>query len=141
MRSGRTRIEFCAALFVGAATRRGTVQVERQRIQLLAILLTFALDGVAALRALAVLAFHLLHGFGLGVNLFGDLVELLLKRAGLSFQLRELAGQHDAQLVAHLIAQLGVALGLRRLALQRIHLPRDFVEDVVDARQVQFRVF
>ncbi len=32
---------------------------------LLAILLRLALDGVAALRALAVLAFHLLHGFAL----------------------------------------------------------------------------
>ena len=55
--------------------------------------------------------------------------------------MRELAGQHHAQLGAHLVAQPGVTLGLRRLPLQRIHLPRDFVEDVVDARQVQLGVF
>ncbi len=53
----------------------------------------------------------------------------------------ELAGQQHAQLGAHLIAQLGITLGLRRLPLQRIHLARDFVEDVVDARQVQPGVF
>ena len=53
----------------------------------------------------------------------------------------ELAGQHDAQLGAHFVAQLGVALGLRGLALQRIHLARDFFEDVVDAGQVLLGVF
>ena len=56
-------------------------------------------------------------------------------------ELRELAGQHDAQLGAHFVAQLRIALGLGGLALQRVHLPRDFVEDVVDARQVQLGVF
>ncbi len=87
------------------------------------------------------LDFHLLDGFALAVNLFGNLADLLLQRACLGFQLRELAGQYDAQLVAHLVAQFGVTFGLRRLPLQRIHLPRDFVEDVVDACQVQLGVF
>ncbi len=44
--------------------------------------------------------------------------------------------KHQAQLVAHFVAQLGIALGFGGLTLQRVHLPRDFVEDVVDARQV-----
>ena len=51
------------------------------------------------------------------------------------------AGQDEAQLGAHLVAQLGEALGLRGLALQGIHLARDFVEDVVEARQVQLGFF
>ena len=40
------------------------------------------------------------------------------------------------KLAAHFVAQLGIALGLGGLTLQRVHLPRHFVEDVVDARQV-----
>ena len=67
--------------------------------------------------------------------------ELLLERGSFRIELRKLAGQHDAQFVAHLVAQLGVTLGFRRLPLQRIHLPRDFVEDVVDAGQVELGVF
>src|SRR6516225_10901840 len=34
-----------------------------------------------------------------------------------------------------------IALGLARLALQQIHLPRDFIKNVIDARQVQLGVF
>ena len=55
--------------------------------------------------------------------------------------LRELAGQHDAQFGAHLVAQSGIALRLAGLALQRIHLPRDFFENVVDAVQVLLGIF
>src|SRR6185437_1145922 len=36
---------------------------------------------------------------------------------------------------------LAVSFRLRRLTLQRSHLPRHFLEDVVDARQVQLRRF
>src|SRR4029077_7017842 len=41
----------------------------------------------------------------------------------------------------HLLAQLGVAFGLGGLALQRIHLARYFLEDVVHARQVHLGIF
>ncbi len=53
----------------------------------------------------------------------------------------EFAGEDEAQLGAHFFAQASVALGLGGLALQRIHLARDFVENVVDAGQVQLGVF
>jgi hypothetical protein len=37
--------------------------------------------------------------------------------------------------------ELAVALGLGRLPLERIHLPGDFLQDVVDARQVLLGAF
>ena len=108
---------------------------------LLAIFVAFALDGIAALGALAVLGFHGLDGLAADAHLLADFGKLCLQRRGLGIELRELAGQDDAQFRAHFVAQLGIALGLAGLALQRIHLPRHFVEDVVDARQVQLGVF
>ena len=66
---------------------------------------------------------------------------MLLQRGRFGVELRELAGQHNAQLGAHLVAQAGVAFGLRRLPLQRVHLARDFVENVVDARQIELGIF
>ena len=76
------------------------------------------------------------------LHFFGEGVELRIEFGALHAPDRgELAGQHDAQLGAHLVAQARVALGLRGLALQRIHLARDFFEDVVDAGQVQLGVF
>jgi hypothetical protein len=79
LRSGGASVEFGAALFVGAAARGGAIQIERERVELLAIVLAFALDGIAALGALGVLAVHLLYGFALAVNFVGDFVELLLQ--------------------------------------------------------------
>ena len=67
--------------------------------------------------------------------------ELSIEQRSLGIKLRELADQQHAQLGAHLVAQLGVALGLRGLPLQRVHLASDFVEDVVDAREVLLGVF
>jgi hypothetical protein len=55
--------------------------------------------------------------------------------------LSELAGEHDSQLGAHLIAQLGIALGLAGLAFERIHLPRDFFENIVHAVEIGLGVF
>ena len=76
LRCGGARIQFGAALVVGAAAGGGTIDLQRKRVELLAVLLRLALDGIAALRALAVLAFHLLHGFALRVHGFADFREL-----------------------------------------------------------------
>ena len=54
--------------------------------------------------------------------------------------LRELAGQHHAQLFFHLVAQAHITFGFGRLALERVHLPGHFVKDVIDARQIQARL-
>ena len=48
----------------------------------------------------------------MAVDFVSDFLELLLERRSFGVELRELAGQHDAQLLAHFVAQLGVALGL-----------------------------
>ena len=53
---------------------------------------------------------------------------------------RDLARQHYPQPRAHLVAQRAVALRLRRLPLQRSHLLRDFLENVVHPRQVLLRL-
>ena len=50
--------------------------------------------------------------------------------------LRQAAGEDDAEAGAELVAEGAVALGLGGLALEGAHLPGDFFEDVVDAREV-----
>ena len=130
-----------AAFFVVAAAGVGAVDFERDLADAVAVLAQLGFDGVAALRALAVLGFELLHGLGAMLHFLGEGVELGIEFGALLLDCGELAGQHEAQLGAHLLAQPGVALGLRGLALQRIHLARDFVEDVVDAGQIQLGVF
>ena len=77
----------------------------------------------------------------LAPNFFGDTIELRIQFGALPIQLRELAREYNTQLGAHLVAQLGVSFGLGRLALQRVHLPRDFLEDIVHPGQVQFGIF
>ena len=68
-------------------------------------------------------------------------VELRIKFRAFLLDGGELAGQHQAQFGAHFFAQARVALGFGGLALEGIHLPRDFVEDVVDTGQVELGVF
>ena len=51
------------------------------------------------------------------------------------------AGQHNAQPAAQFVAHGSEALGLGGLALEAVHLPRDFFEDVVDAGEVLLRAF
>src|ERR1035438_4905979 len=119
----------------------GGERLRRKRVELLAVLLRLALDGIATLGALAMLAFHLLHSLTLRVHGFGDFGELASEQGSLGIQLRELADQQHAQLGAHLVAQPAVTLGLRGLPLQRVHLARDFVEDVVDAGEILHGVF
>jgi hypothetical protein len=88
-----------------------------------------------------VLGFHGLDGLTADAHLFGDLSELRLEPRRFGIELSELTGENDAQFRAHLIAQLRVPLGLAGLAFQGIHLPRHFVEDVIDAREIQLGVF
>ena len=66
---------------------------------------------------------------------------LLLQTRLVGVHRRHAAGQHHAQLSAQLFAHRGIALRLRRLALQAVHLPRDLFKDVVHARQILFRAF
>ncbi len=56
-------------------------------------------------------------------------------------ELGELAGQHQPEFRAHFVTQTTVTLGLRRLPLQRIHLPRHFLENVIYAGEILLGVF
>src|ERR1700675_1075565 len=55
---------------------------------------------------------------------------------GFDIEMLGFAGQDGAEQAAHLLAQFGVAAGLRGLALQRGELLFDFDEDIVDAREI-----
>ena len=57
------------------------------------------------------------------------------------FQHLEAAGYGPAQMRQHVGAQFFVALGFRRLALERVDLAADFFQDVEHARQILFRAF
>ena len=94
LRSGGAGIQLSAALLVGATALGSAIDLQRQRVEFLAVLLRLALDGVAALGAIAVLRFHLLHGFALGAQLLADFGELHVESRRLGIELRELAGQH-----------------------------------------------
>ncbi len=130
-----------ATLFVVAAAGVGAVDFEGDLADAVAVLAQLGFDGVAALGALGVLGFELLHGLGAMLHFFGEGIELRIEFGAFLLDGGELAGQNQAQLGAHFFAQARIALGLGGLALQRIHLARDFVEDVVDAGQVQLGVF
>ena len=75
------------------------------------------------------------------VDLLGEGGDLLLEFDLIGVHQRHAAGQHHAQTVAQLVAHHGEALGLRRLPLQAVHLPRDFFKDVVHARQILLGAF
>ena len=116
--------------------RLRAVRLERDCRQALPCLSRLGINGISPLRALRLVVLEPLDGFGLQPDFVGKRRDLRLERRRLLFQFGELAGQHHPQLGPHLVAQLGIALRLRRLPLQRVHLPRDFVENVVNARQV-----
>ncbi len=134
--SGGARIEFGATLVVGAAAGRPAIKLQIEMVQPFARLPGLAINGGCALRTLAVLGLHLLHGLIARAQILAKGVELGLQPGRMLLQFGEAAGQNQAELAAHFVAQLGKALGFGGLTLQRVHLPRHFVENVVDARQV-----
>src|SRR5258708_32940916 len=87
------------------------------------------------------LALRLLHAFALLADFLAQLMDLGIESHAFLVHLSELAGEHDSKFGAHLVAQPGIALGLASLALERVHLPRDFFEDVIHAVEISFGVF
>ena len=69
------------------------------------------------------------------------MIDLRVERDAFLIHLGELAGENDAQFGAHFVAQLGIALSFAGLALERVHLARDFFENVIDAVQVRLCIF
>src|SRR5450631_639674 len=133
--------QFRATLFVGAGARLPAIAFDGDQVEPFAILPRLRLDRVAALRALGVLGFRLLHALALLANFLAQLMDLGIESHTFLIHLGELAGEYHPQLGAHLLAQLGIAFGLAGLALKRVHLPRDFFENIVHAVQIRFGVF
>ena len=98
-------------------------------------------NRVSALRALGVVFFRFVHALGLLADFLAQLIDLGIERHAFLAHLGELAGEHNPQLGAHLVAQPGIALGLAGLALERVHLARDLFENVVHAIQIGLGVF
>src|SRR6266566_8741390 len=140
LRRTGTNDQFRAAFFVVSPLSLRPVRFQLDLIQPLTVLAQLCFDRVSALRALTVLGFELLYVVSLRAHLLRNAIYLSIDHCAFAVQLRELAGEHNPQLGSHFVAQLGIALGFRRLPLQRVHLPRDFLEDVAHARQVLLSV-
>ncbi len=138
---GHARDEFGGTLFIGANARLAAIGVQGDLAEAISILTGFGFDGIAALRALGMLGLGLLDALGQLANFVAEPLHLAVERHAFRVHDRELAGEDDAQLGAHLVAEAAVALGLAGLAFERIHLAGDFFEDVVDAIEIQFRFF
>ena len=133
--------QFGAAFFVGTAAGMTPINFDRDLIQSFAILPRLGFDRISPLGALGMLRVKLLHALGLVADFLAQLIDLRVERKAFLIHLRELAGQHHPQFGAHFIAQAAVALCLAGLPLERVHLPRDFFKNIVDAIQVHLRIF
>ena len=91
---------------------------------------------VALLDPGGVLGVHCVDGGGLFGDLRGEDGDLRGDFGLLGVELAHAAGQDDTQAGAQVVAQQAVTLRLGGLALERVHLARDLVEDVVDAGEV-----
>ena len=96
--------QFSAALFVVTAASVSTVDFEGNLADALAVLAQFSVNRVPALRSVGVLGFELLHGFRTLLHLLGESVQLRFQGCTLQFDGGKLAGQHQPQLGAHLLA-------------------------------------
>src|SRR3979411_1717551 len=83
----------------------------------------------------------MLHALRLLADFLAQLMDLGIESHAFLVHLGELAGEHDSKFGAHFVAQPGIALGLAGLALERVHLPRDFFEDVIHTVEISFGVF
>ena len=124
-----------------AAAGSGAIDFQVDLAQAISIFAQLSLDCVTVLRPFTVLRLELLHGFGAVLHVLGQRLQLGVEFCAFLINRGKLTRQHHAKLGTHLFAQLGVALGLGGLALQRIHLACHFVENIVHARKVQFGIF
>src|ERR1019366_4581713 len=85
--------------------------------------------------------FALRHLVAERLQLAGGEVQIDGRLGGIALQQAVLAAQHNAQTGIELDLELAIALGLGCLAFERIHLPGDFLQDVVDARQILLGAF
>ena len=133
---GDARGELGDAVGVGGHARGDALQLDGGVVGLRASLADLLVELVALLDPGGVLGVHRVDGGGLLGDLRGEDGDLRGDGGLLGVELAHAAGQHDAQAGAQVVAQQAVTLRLGGLALERVHLARDLVEDVVDAREV-----
>ena len=85
--------------------------------------------------------FALRHLLAERLQFAGGEVQVDRRLGRIALQQAILAGEHHAQAGIQLGLELAVALGLGCLPLERIHLAGDFLQDVVDARQILLGAF
>ena len=109
--------------------------------ELLARFGELVLDLVAGHLLALVRLFALRHLLAEGLQFAGGQVQIDRRLGGIALQQAVLAAEHHAQAGFQLDLELAVALGLGRLPLERIHLAGDFLQNVVDARQILLGAF
>ena len=117
----------------------GAVEIQSGLSEKVLRLAKLAIEIVGARAQALLLGFHLVDGAGFALLGRVHIAEKFFQARGFDIEMLRLAGKDDAQQTAHLFAQLGVAPRLGRLALERSKLFFDFDENVVDAREIDFR--
>ena len=85
--------------------------------------------------------FALRHLVAERLQFAGGDVQIDRRLGRIALQQAVLAAEHHAQAGIQLDLEFAIALGLGRLALERIHLAGDFLQDVVHARQILLGAF
>src|ERR1700691_1816852 len=107
--SSRAHHQLGAAFFVVTALGRRSFALQLYLVETLAVLANLGFDGVSTLGAVGMLCFELLDSLGTVTHFLREGIDSLIKFDALAIELCELAGQHQTQLGAHLVSQLGVA--------------------------------
>ncbi len=136
-----TRGQLFGALTIEDDAVLAAIDFERSEVQHVLVLANLCVERINALVEPVLLAFPLLNALGMLRFVGGEFFQGLRQALRLGIELARLAGEHLADDAAHLVANLGVAASLTGLALQRAELFFDFDDDVVDAREIDFRGF
>src|SRR6185437_13926257 len=128
MRSGPLS-QFDATLFVVSTLRLLAINLKLDVAEPGIAFTDFRFNCVPALGAFPEFSFHFTDAVRLYAHLLSNSRNLSVKFRLLLIKLREPACGHDSQPGPHFVAKLCVALGLRRLPLKRVHLPRDLFKN------------
>ncbi len=128
--------EFGDAVGVGYRAGGNTLDFDGGLVGLRASFADLLVETVTGVNSLSMLDVHLLDCCRLRIYLSGKGGDLLGGGGLLGIELGHAAGKNDAEAGTEFVAKGPVALRLGGLALEGGHLPGDFIEDVVDAREI-----
>ncbi len=128
---------------VGVRGRPGndSLQLHGRLVRSPTCLANLLIERITSRDAIGMFRVHLLQRRRLRIDLRGQCSDLVVRRSLVCIELCHAACKHNPQPCAQLIAQGSIPLRLRRLPLERGHLPRYFLEDVVHARKILFGGF